>query len=346
MKLKDYRKLTFLFLILFVLGTTICAQSSEDPKPKASASNDFLKKESSLILPGQPGRFDYMEVDAENDRLLAAHAAAKKLAIVDLKTGKLLPSIEVGEVQGVAIDSKSGTYILGDAAEHKVVFVSAKTLKVTGEVKVSGPVDAIAFDPKTGLAYAGEDDGGQLWVINVQAKKLVSTIHLSGVPEFIAYDSTTDRLYQNIKTKDSVSVINPNTNKVQTDWKTAPVVSPHGLAIDSQTGRVFIAGRNGKLVSLDTRNGKLVGEENIAENTDQITFDKGDKIIYCASKEFISSVRETDKGLQSLGNTPSPKGAHTIAVDSLRHEVWVSYADDTHSYLQKFKKSAQESVVK
>jgi DNA-binding beta-propeller fold protein YncE len=336
---KCWRGLAFLFSIMFFSAGAIAMQTQQSKKNQPSVSNEFLKAEPPLTLPGKVARFDYMEVDTDNDRLLAAHSAAGSLAVVDLKTGKLLTAIEVGEVHGVAIDSKSGTYILGDGAEHKVVFVSSKSLKVIGEIKVSGPVDAIAFDSKSGFAYAGEDDGSHLWVIDVQSKKLISTIGLSGVPEFIAYDPSTDRLFQNIKTKDSVSMIDPNTNKVQMEWKTAPVASPHGLAIDSSSGRIFIAGRNRKLIALDTKSGQLLGEADIAENTDQISFDKDDKIIYCASKGFISAVKETDKGIQSLASTSSPKGAHTIAVDILRHEVWVSYADESHSYLQKFKKS-------
>jgi DNA-binding beta-propeller fold protein YncE len=299
-------------------------------------ANAPLVASAPMELTGKVGRFDFMEVDTGSQRLLAAHKGAGTLALIDFKTGKLLPEVTVGQVQGIAVDNLTGTYILGDADEHKIVFVDAKTLKKSGELNVSGPVDAIAFNSKNGMAYADEDDGTHVWVIDVKQQKLVATITIPGVPEVIAYDPKTDRVYQNIKTKDSVVVINPATNKIEAEWPTLPATAPHGLVIDSKMGRVFVAGHNGKLVGIDLKSGKVFAQADIASGTDQIAFDATEHMIYCASKGFISTVKETDSGLEALGDVPDHAGAHTLAVDSKRHHVWISYADKTHSYLQRF----------
>ena len=317
--------------VLMLASISLLAQGKE------SDVKFILKAENPITLPGKVGRFDFMEVDVINHRLLAAHSGSGSLAIVDLQSGKLLPPIEVGNIQGIAIDNLSGTYILGDADEHKIVFVSSKNLTKTGELAVSGPVDAIAFDSSNGMAYAGEDDGSHLWVVDVKNQKLVSTILLPGVPEFVAYDPKSDRIYQNIKTKDSVVVINPATNKIEAEWSTLPATAPHGLAINDKTGRMFIAGHNGKLIGIDLKSGTVFAKSEIAPGTDQISFDNEIKIIYCASKGFISVVKEIDSSIAAMGNIPSHAGAHTIAVDVAHHEVWISYADKDHSYLQKFK---------
>ncbi len=298
-----------------------------------------LTPAATLILPGKVGSFDFMEIDLANERLLAAHAGGGDLVIVDLKTGKLMPSVAVGNVQGVAVDELSNTYILGDADEHKIVFVSSTTLTKTGELALSGPVDAIAFDPKNGMAYAGEDDGSHIWIVDVKNQKLVTTLVIPGVPEYVAYDPGTDRIYQNIKTNNSVVVINPSTNKVEAEWPTLPATGPHGLAVDTDTGHIFIAGHNGKLVDIDLKTGKIISHAEIASGTDQISFDPKKKIVYAASKGNISAVKVTEAGLEPLSSVPSHAGAHTLAVDSVRNEVWISYADKKHSYLQKFKPS-------
>lgn len=297
-----------------------------------------LKAESPLALSGKVGRFDFMEVDTARHRLLAAHKGAGTLEVVDLKSGKALSAVPVGQVQGLAVDRKSDTYVLGDEEEHKVVFVSAKTLKQVGEVSVSGPVDAVAVDSKNGMAYADEDDGSHVWVIDVKGRKLVATIEIPGVPEFVAYDPKTDRIYQNIKNKDSVVVINPQTNKVEAEWPTAPATGPHGAAVDSKAGHLFVAGHNGKLVMIDLNTGHIVSQADIASGTDQIAFDETSKTIYCASKGFISVVKVENAGLEALDNVPDHAGAHTLAVDAKSHSVWISYADDKHSYLQRYTK--------
>jgi DNA-binding beta-propeller fold protein YncE len=299
-------------------------------------ANSPLKASTPLKLSGKVGGFDFMEVDAVNQRLLAAHKGAGTLVLMDLKTGNFLPEVAVGQVQGVAVDNLTGTYVLGDADEHKIVFVDVKSLKKTGELDVGGPVDAIVFDPKNGMAYADEDDGTRIWVVNVKQQKLVATITIPGVPEVIAYDPNTDKIYQNIKTKDSLVVINPATNKIEAEWSTLPAAAPHGLVINSEMGRAYVAGYNGKLVGIDLKSGKVITRAKIAPGTDQIAWDAIDKRIYCASKGFISAVKETDSGLEALEDVPDHAGAHTLSVDSKRHQVWISYTDKSDSYLQKF----------
>lgn len=341
MEAKQMRTIRVGLLFISAAALSACVHGTAIKSDDAQAKSISLVGDKPIEVPGKLGHFDFMNTDAENDRILAAHSGGGNLVLVDLKTGQLMNSIEVGDVQGVAIDAQSGVYILGDADEHKVVFVSAKTLKKLGEVKVSGPVDAVAFNPKKGFAYAGEDDGNRVWVIDVKKHKLVTTIPISGIPEFISYDPKTNRLYQNIKNKDSVAVIDPETNKVEAEWSTAPATGPHGLAINSNSGHLFIAGHNGKLIEIEIGTGKVISQVDIAPGTDQIAFDSSTKTIYCASKGFISAVKETDSGLKALENIPVTKGAHTLSVDPTRHDVWVSYADKSHSYLQKFNTSSE-----
>jgi DNA-binding beta-propeller fold protein YncE len=116
------------------------------------------------------------------------------------------------------------------------------------------------------------------------------------------------------------------------------MTSPHGLAIDSKSRRIFSAGQ-GKVVMLDMNTGKVLAEVDIATGyVDQIVFDKGNKRLYCASKVGdISVVQETDDGATLAGLVSVPKGTHTLAVDGDDHSVWICYSDDTNSYIQEYR---------
>jgi len=197
-------------------------------------------------------------------------------------------------------------------------------------------VDAIAIDPKRGLVFADHDDGKEVWVIDAKMEKIVGTVTVSGAPEYIEYDPVTDRLYQNIKTDDTLAVIAPGRKKVEEVWKTAPATGPHGLAVASADGRVYSAGKNGKLAVLDIKTGKLLASADIGAGVDQIAYDPEKKRIYCACRDVLSVVEATPDGARLLANVPQPKGAHTLALDPATHAVWVSYADATDSYLMKF----------
>src|SRR5690242_10180395 len=77
-----------------------------------------LTAEPPMVLAGPVGKFDFMASDAALNRLLAAHKGAQTLELVDLKSGRLLPAIEVGHVQGIAVSRKAHKYFLGNEAEH------------------------------------------------------------------------------------------------------------------------------------------------------------------------------------------------------------------------------------
>jgi len=287
-----------------------------------------------VTVPGGPGGFDWMLVDRAQNRLYATHGGTKTLTVLNLKTGAVR-NVAVGDVAGVAVDAPDGKVFTG-GADQKVVVLDNKTLVKTGEITVTGPVDDIKYDPKNGLVYAAHDDGAEDWVIDAKTEKLVGTVAIPGAPEALAYDAGTGRLYQNIKPADCVDVINPATNKVVATWPTAPAKSPHGLVIDPATGRLFSAGGNGVLAVLDLKTGKVVASVAIAPGTDQIAFDPKRRRIYCASRGFVSVVQETAGGVRSLGNVPSPKGAHTLALDPATGDVWVSYGGAGGSYLQRY----------
>ena len=163
----------------------------------------------------------------------------------------------MGTAQGVAIDRKDNKIFLGDDEEHKVVMLDYTTLKKTGEIAVTGPVDDILYCPKNGMVYADHDDGEDVWVIDAKTEKIVGTVTIPTAPEKVEYDRTSDRIYQNIKSNNTVQVIDPATNKVEKTFDTTPAIGPHGLAIDGKTQRLFSAGSNGKLAVIDMKTGKV-----------------------------------------------------------------------------------------
>jgi DNA-binding beta-propeller fold protein YncE len=294
-----------------------------------------LTSRPSIRVPGGAGSFDFMAFDAPMHRLLAAHTAAKTLVVLDLKTGDVR-SVPVGKAQGVAVDPADNKIFVGCSEEQQVAVVDRTTLQKIAEVKTGGPVDAVAFNARDGMLYAGHDDGGQVWVIDGKTNELKGTVSIPGAPEDVVCDPTANRVYQNIKTNDTVQVIDPAHRAVLSSWSTAPAASPHGLALDSLTKRLFAAGKNGKLAVIDAGTGQAVAAVEIGPGVDQIAFDPANQRVYCACQGVISVVQETATGARLLGNVPSPKGAHTLTVDPETHSVWICYADDKDSYLQEF----------
>jgi len=305
--------------------------------PALAADKPLLVPQAPIAVPGGPGGWDWMLVDAPRHRLLASHPGTKTLAVLDLPK-KTLTQVPTGvAINGIAVDAADNKLFTAGSGQKVIIFDNT-TLAKTGEIALSGPGDDIVLDPKTDTLYVCHDDGAEDWMVDAKTNALTGSVAIAGAPEYVAYDAGTDRLYQNIKPANVVQVINPATHAVEASWPTAPMTSPHGLAIDPKTRRVFAAGQ-GKVVMLDQKTGKVLASADIAPGyVDQIAFDEGKKRLYCACGDagVISVVGETGAGVTLLDTVPTHKKSHTLAVDPATHAVWISYTDAGGSYLQQY----------
>jgi DNA-binding beta-propeller fold protein YncE len=338
----NIRRLLAAVILLLVVAAFNAFAPRREPGDVAAASKEnsstpLLTAQPPIVVPGGAGKYDWMTIDPEKRRLLAAHPGTGTLVVADLDGNAPLKQVNTGAAQGVAVDSPDGKYFVGGTDNQLVTIIDSQTLAKTGEIKVTGPVDAMVFEPKRRMVYADHDDGMDVWVIDAKADKIAMTMSIAGAPEEIHYDPVTDRLYQNIKTTNAVQVIDPATHTVTATWSTAPATGPHGLAVDGKAHRLFSAGHNGKLVAIDTRTGKVLGSADIEPGVDQIGIDPALKRIYCAcGSGAISVVGETAHGVALLGDVPVTPGTHTLAVDPKTHAVWISYVDAQNSYIQQY----------
>ena len=305
--------------------------------PLASrAETPPLVESEPILVPATKGKFDYLQVDEQFHRLLANHTGNGTLDVFDLPDGELRQTVAIGAVQDVAIDTERSKYYLTVSDRSNLTIVDRQTLKVEGCVPLPGAPDGCAFDSKNGLVYVDHGDGEDVWAVDPDARRIVATIKVPKAPEFILYDPTSDRIYQNIKSKPVTLAIDPAVNSVVETWSTEPAESPHGLAINPETRRLFSAGGNGKLSVLDSASGNVLSSAEIASGVDQIALDPANKGIYCASgRSGLSVLEETVDGVRLLGNIATPAGAHTLAVDPATHAVWIAYSYQNESFVCK-----------
>lgn len=285
-----------------------------------------------VTIPGASGKFDFLEVDTARHRLLAAHENSGTADFIDLDSNRLVARSELGTVVDVIAVAGSDEYFVSVQEGKRVAVINADTFKETGSLSVNGPTDAIFYVEKYQSLYVTHDNGTHVWVFDAASKKQVATIDIPGAPECIAYDPRADRLYLNIKTTNEVVSIDPAINVMVARWSVEPAKSPHGIAVDPATRRIFSAGANGKLAVLDANNGKLIGSVEITRDVDQIEFDPATRRIYAAGPNWMSVVQETPNGAVLLDNVPSSATAKNVAVDPATHRVWTTYTDGKDSF--------------
>lgn len=293
-----------------------------------------LTAETPVQVSSEAKRFDLVTVDAAANRLLAAHSQAGTLTVLDLATNKPLAEIAAADkVSGVAVDTADGKYFAGGI--QGVAVIDSKTLKKTGFINTTGPTDDMAYDPANHRLYVTHDDGTEIWVVDAQKAAITGHIDLPGVPEIMAMDSAAHRIYINVKDKNEVAVIDLDKGAVTATWAAPATDSPHGLALDSKGGRLYVAGHSAKVSVFSVPDGKALPSLDIGDGrVDQIAFDAGNGMLYIPSSGRLVAL-DTAKGTV-LGEVPINKGTHSVAVDSATHKVWIVYADDKASYAQAF----------
>src|SRR6478735_3124497 len=317
---------------LFLCGLLLLGASVK------SAEAVLLTAGKPLALNGTHGRFDFLAIDVEGRRLLAAHTGNLSLDIIDLDHEVVTKIVPTGAAQSAAVDVKARRYYVSVSKPPQLVILDAENLAVVGKVPLSGPADLLAFNSKEGRVYVGHDDGKELWVIDPSAAKITATVELpSEAPEDLGFDTPNKRLFQAMKIASTVAVIDLATNKVTADWSTAPAKGPHGMAVLNDEGAILLAGANGKLVMMSQGDGKVVSSTEIGPGVDQIAYDPQLHRVYCASSTGkIIVVQVAKDNLSTVGTVASSEGARSVAVDLKTHRVWVAYAKGDASFLQPF----------
>jgi DNA-binding beta-propeller fold protein YncE len=311
-------------LFAVALVASVFSSAAEQPLTLTPAA--------SIEIPESKGKFDFLRIDAKRHRLLAAHENDGTADYFDLQSKTLIARLKVGGAVDTAVDASSGFYYVSVQQAERVAIVDAETLKEVKSVKTPGPTDAIIYEPKNHMVYVTHDDGADVWVIDPLSAKITATVTIPGVPEFMVYDAASDRIYLNIKTKDLVAVIDPSSNKVVAQWPTVPAQQPHGLALDADNHRIFVAGGNGKLSVIDTESGLVTDSIDIAPKVDQIAFDSTRGLVYCAGTDRMSVVRTTGAKAAALGDFSTAPTARNVAVDPVTHAVWTTFTDGKSSF--------------
>ena len=274
------------------------------------------------------GGWDYITVDEAASRVYVSHG--NEMNVVDITTQKVIGTIpDTKGVHGIALAKDLNKGFISNGRDTSVTVIDLKTLKLIAKIKVTGNnPDAIIYDPLSHKVFTFNGRSSNSTVIDANTNRVIGTIKLIGKPEFPVNDLK-GRIYVNIEDKNSISVININTLKVEKTWSIAPGESPSGLAIDLKNHRLFSVCENKLMVVVDYMTGKIISTLKIGEGVDGVSFDPGLNRVYSSNGEgTMTVVQEKDANtFVVLENVRTQKGARTITVNTKTHRLYLPTAE-------------------
>jgi hypothetical protein len=293
--------------------------------PLALAAQDKapLKLVATIQLPGlKDGDFDHFTPDIDGHRLFLTAEENDKLEVLDTSTNTLIHTMEDVKAPHAILfrkDLQKLFVVEGDASAVKVY--DSNSYKQLGEVKVAIDADSIAYDSATSYLYVvngGREAHTPYSLISVidtnNAKKLRDIKIDSNHIEAIILEKGGPRLFMNITGKDAVGVMDRNGSALTATWPLpAGDKANVAMAFDEASHRLFVVTRTpGKLVVLNSDNGKVIADIPAVGFVDDAAFDARHKRIYLAGDQFVDVFEQKDADHYSLlGRVPGSFRAKT-----------------------------------
>ena len=279
----------------------------------------------SIPLPAHPagGGFDHGDVHLRSGRVFVAHTAAGTVEVIDGERGVHSSTIPgCPEASGVLCVQEERLIFAAARAAGKVLVIEAVSGDVVREVVVGPKPNGLAWDSRRKRLLVADVQGFRARLVDPYAGVVVADTALPGRPRWCVYDAGADRFLVNIRDPACVALLGAETAAVQGSWP-ASSAGPHGLDLDPERGRAFVACDGGKVLAVDLTTGRELAAVAIAGEPDAIWYNPDRSRLYVAiGQPGVVDVIETED-MRLAEELPTERGAHTTAFDRPRQFFYV-----------------------
>ena len=168
----------------------------------------------------------------------------------------------------------------------------------------------------------------KITVLDATTGETASELDLEGDPESAVSDGK-GTLYVNLADKGAVAVVDVHALRLTKTYPVDDCVSPHSMAYDAASQRLFIGCRNSTLAVVDALTGKVVAHQQTCSGVDAGGFDPDSKLVFISCGEGVMSViHELSPDYYELVDTVKTQlWARTMALDPVTKKIYLPTAD-------------------
>jgi DNA-binding beta-propeller fold protein YncE len=305
-------KVLAIVAVITVLAGGAAAQSKPQAKVKAEPQAKVpLKLLRSIPLPAlKAGDFDHFAIDLEGHRLFLTAEENGKLLVFDTNSNKLIHTIEdLKAPHAVLYRKEFNKLFVVDGDESAVKIYDAQGYQLLGKVGLDTDADSMAYDPTEKYMYVV--NGGReaktpysfITVVDASASRKVRDIKIdSDRIEAVVLEKSGRRLFCNITGTNTVGVMDRTSSSLQKEWNLPAGVQQNvALALDEKNHRLFVVARKpGRLVVLDSDNGKVLANLPAVGMVDDMAYDADHQRLYLAGDQFVDVFSQKDSDHYAL----------------------------------------------
>jgi DNA-binding beta-propeller fold protein YncE len=272
---------------------------------------------------GGEGSWDYISVDSGARRIYVSHG--RQVEVLDEGSGKSVGIIsDTPGVHGIAIAPDLEKGFTSNGGDGSVTIFDLGTLKTIRKVKANDP-DVILYDAFSKRVFPMNE---KITVLDAASGGTAGELDLGGDPESAVSDGK-GTVYVNLADKGAIAVVDVEALKVTKTYPIAHCLSPHSLAYDVSSQRLFVGCRDSSLAVVDALKGKIVAHQQTCSGVDAGGFDPDNKLIFISCSEgVISVIHEVSPDFYELVDTVKTElWARTMALDPVTKKVYLPTAD-------------------
>jgi hypothetical protein len=269
------------------------------------------------------GGFDHGDVHLASGLVYVAHTATGCIEIVDGERGVHLASVPgYPEASGVLCAQDDDLVFAAARGAGTVLALHAATGKLLGDLRVGPKPNGLAWDTRRKRLLGADVQDFQVRLLDVDTGDTLAAVALPGRPRWCIYDAHRDRFLINIREPACVAVLAAAT---AAEAARIPISSagPHGLDLDPEGGRAFVACDGGKVVVLDLETDRELTSIPIAGEPDAIWYNPHRQRLYVAiGTPGVLDVVDCRR-MRVDEQIITESGAHTTAYDDRRQQLYV-----------------------
>ena len=309
---------------IFYVAVLSCGACGFASGTEPARSDLPLEVIADVPLTGHTNRWDYASVDGSKHRLYLAHLGDSVVTVFDTQRREVVKDIpKVSHVHGVLAIPELGRVYASATGTDEVVAIDDRTLEITARMPAGHYPDGMAYAPEVHKLYVSDEHGNADTVIDVASNRRVATIDLGGEVGNTQYDPVSKHVFANVQTLNQLLEIDPATDRVVARIELPGAEGNHGLLIEPERHRAFIACEgNDRLLVLDLQTKKVTSSFAVGKDPDVLALDPELGRVYVAGEAGVVSVFSAVGQVSKVGEGLLGPNAHVVAVDATTHEAY------------------------
>ncbi|MGH9713928.1 MAG: YncE family protein [Candidatus Acidiferrales bacterium] len=293
-----------------------------------------LKQIDSIELPGPAGRrFDYLTIDPDDHLLFCAHMSAGNLYAIDLRTNKVVNTIPgVPGIEGVEYVPDQKKVYTSDSGDDQIAVIHIPTMKIVKRIPTESKPDGSTYAAPFQKLYVSDERAKAVAVVDVTTDEVVRMLRFQSETGMPQYDPVARLVYVNLQDQNLFAVIDPSTDTVLDRHPIGRCRGNHGMALDPEHHRAFLAcEENNLLAVIDLNTNEPIAYVPVPEGADVVKFDPGLGRIYVACYSgAISVIEQKDPAYYAkLADVRVAHAVHSLAVDPATHRVYAPEQEES-----------------